>query len=266
MIALIDETEMNTKEKERTIGFTNTPIPGADETCVQRTSKSNYDRKRYKNMTPDQRQARRERQRLYNTKPKCKEALKLSKKKIREMRKHTLHPKSIAMENPLFIPELVWPTAGAFEAHGSTVKSSDWVIPESNATPLYNPPPREEVDDEGCDELLPGHMTHRSHVPTGQRHALLTRRNTMFECRIGSNTRTSHKDGDCIAEDRVDVNMPLPRSAVTNNGKLLMPHYPIYVTYIPYYTKLSLGHSMINRKCRTQHSGYISHIDDTIVR
>jgi hypothetical protein len=39
---------------------------------------------------------------------------------------------------------------------------------------------------------------------------LLTYRNTMFERRIGSNTSTSHKDGDCMAEDRVNVNTPLP--------------------------------------------------------
>jgi hypothetical protein len=124
MITLIDEPKMNTI-KERTIGFTNTPILNADETCVQRTSKSNYNHERYKNMTPQQRQARRERQRLHNTEPKRKEVLKLSKKKFREMRKHTLHPESIAMENPLFIPELVWPTAGTSEAHRFTVKSSD---------------------------------------------------------------------------------------------------------------------------------------------
>ena len=113
----------------------------------------------------------------------------------------------------------MWPTAGASGAHGTTIKSNDWVIPESSATPLYIPPPHEEVDDEGCDELLPSHMTHRLHVLSGQRHALLTRRNTMFERRIGSNTRTSNKDGDCMAEDQVDANTLLPQSAVTNNGK-----------------------------------------------
>jgi hypothetical protein len=105
------------------------------------------------------------------------------------------------MENPLFVPELVWLTVSASRAHGSIVKSSDWVIPESSATPLYIPPPHVEAYNEGCDELLSGHMTQRSHVPSGQRHALLTRRNTMFERRIGSNTRASNKDGDCMAED-----------------------------------------------------------------
>jgi len=116
------------------------------------------------------------------------------------VQKHTLHPESIAMKNPLFTPELVWPTAGASGAHGTMTKSSDWVISKSSATPLYIPSPN-EVNDEGCDELLPCHMTHRSHVPSRQRHALLMRRNTMFERRIGSNTRASNKDGDCMAED-----------------------------------------------------------------
>jgi hypothetical protein len=209
----------DTIAKESTIDFINTPTTYADKTCVQSTSQSKYFSERYKNMTPEQREARRESQRLHNSEPKRKEALKIADKKFREMRKHTLHPESIAMENPLYIPEPVWPTTGASRAHGSMVKSSDWVIPESSATPLYIPPPHEEADDEGCDELLSGHMTKRSHVPSGQRHALLTRRNTMFEHRIGSNTRVSNKDGDCMAEDRVDANTPLPQSIVTNNGK-----------------------------------------------
>ena len=107
---------------------------------------------------------------------------------------------------------------GASRADGYMAKSSDWFIPESRATPLYIPPPHEEADDEGCDELLYGHMTKRSHVPSGQRHALLTRRNTMFERRIGSNTKVSNKDGDRMAKDRVVANTPLPQSVVTNNG------------------------------------------------
>ena len=79
-----------------------------------------------------------------------------------------MHHESIAIEKPLFIPELVWPTAGASGAHGTMTKSNDWIIIESSsATPLYIPPPHEEVDDEGCDELLSGHMTQKSHVPSG---------------------------------------------------------------------------------------------------
>ena len=91
----------------------------------------------------------------------------MSKKKFKKVRKHTLHLESITMENPLYIPEVVWPTAGAYGNHGTTTKSSDWVIPEFSATPLYIPPPHEEVDDEACDELMSGHMTQRSHVLSG---------------------------------------------------------------------------------------------------
>jgi hypothetical protein len=285
MITLIDEPKMETirKGKESTTDFMNTPTC-IHKTCVKSTSRSTYFSERYKNMTLEQREARRERQRLYNSEPKCKEALKISDKKFKEMRKHTLHPESIAMENPLYAPEVAWPTAGAsrangstmnprsstpshisipneeamklskkkFEelqkhtldlesismenplfspelvwpiadasgAHGSTVKSSDRVVPDFfGPTPIYIPPSHEESDDEGCDELLPRRMTQRSHAPSGQRHALLTRRNTMFERRIGLNTRASHKEGDCMAEDRVDANTPLPQSAMTNNGK-----------------------------------------------
>ena len=183
-------------------------------------------------MTPEEREARREQQRKSYRAPGQKEVKVVGNKRRREVKKDTLHRDSIAMENPLFVPELVWPTVSASGAHGSMVKSSDWVILESSATPLYIPPPHEEVDDEGCDELLSGHMTQRSHVPSGQRHTLLTHRNTMFERRIGSNTRASNKDGDYMAEDRVDVNTLLSQSVVTNNCKyecLIIPFRgPIY--------------------------------------
>jgi hypothetical protein len=110
-------------------------------------------------MTPEQREARRVRQRLYNREPRRKEALKLYNKKFEEKRKHTLHPDSIAMENPLFSPKLVWPNMDTPGATGSMSKSSDRVVPDFfGPTPIYIPPPHEEPGDEGCDELLPRHM------------------------------------------------------------------------------------------------------------
>jgi hypothetical protein len=141
-------------------------------------------------MMPEQREARREHQRLYNSTPNRKKALKKSVKKYKKMRKQTLHPQSIAMENPLYIPE-------------------------SNSTASHISIPNEEVSDDGFDDIL---STHRAHVPGGQRHALLTCRNTKFERRIGSNTKASNNNGDYMIEDRVDVNTPLPQSLVTNNG------------------------------------------------
>ena len=105
----------------------------------------------------------------------------------REVQKHTLNSESIAMENPLFNPKMVWPTANSFGPHGPTVSPSDWVISKSTATPICFPQATEESndDDDGCCDILPGHMTHRQNVPSEQRHALLAHRNTVFERRIG---------------------------------------------------------------------------------
>jgi hypothetical protein len=216
---MIDEPEMKIIE-ESTIDFTNTPTPSAGKTCVQSSSRRRDYSEKYKKMTPEQREARRVRQRLYNREPRRKEALKLYNKKFEEKRKHTLHPDSIAMENPLFSPKLVWPNMDTPGATGSMSKSSDRVVPGFfGPTPIYIPPPHEEPDDERCDELLPRHMKKRTHAPSGQRHALLTCRIKTFERRIGSNTKASHKEGDCMAEDRVDADTPLPQSAMTNNCK-----------------------------------------------
>jgi hypothetical protein len=90
--------------------------------------------------------------------------LKIYDKKFKEMWKHTLHPESIAMENPLYIPKVVWPTVGASGAHGSTMSPSDWVILEPSSKPSHIFIPNEEVGDDGSDDILP---THRAHVSSG---------------------------------------------------------------------------------------------------
>ena len=66
----------------------------------------------------------------------------------KEVQKHTLNPESIATENPMYIPEVVWPTTKAARHHGSTVNHSDWGIPESSASPLYIPSDLEDKDED----------------------------------------------------------------------------------------------------------------------
>ena len=89
------------------------------------------------------------------------------------MRRHTLNSESIAMENPLFNPKMVWPTANSSGPHGPAVSPSDCVILESNATPICFPQATEEInDDDECGDILLAHMTHRQNVPSEQRHAL----------------------------------------------------------------------------------------------
>jgi len=115
----------------------------------------------YANMTPEQREQRRRRQRLYNKTPSRKEAMKVTTNRTKEVKKHTLNSESIAMENPLFNPKMVWPTASSSGPHGPTVSPSDWVISESTATPICFPQATEETNDDGCGDILPSHMTHR---------------------------------------------------------------------------------------------------------
>ena len=67
--------------------------------------------------------------------------------------------------------------------------------------------------------MTPGHMTHRQNAPSGQRHVLLARRNTVFERRIGQNIGEAKNDDECMTRDHADENMSLPQSTVTNNGK-----------------------------------------------
>jgi hypothetical protein len=147
--------------------------------------------------------------------------MKAAKKRSREVKKQTLNSESIAMENPLFNPTMEWPTANSSGPHEPTISPSDWAIPESSATPIRFPKATEEAndDDDECGDILSAHMTHRQNVPSGQRHALLARCNTVFERRIGRNTGLANNDDECMTRDHADENTPLPRSTMTNNGK-----------------------------------------------
>jgi hypothetical protein len=122
------------------------------------------------------------------------------------------------MENPLFNPTMEWRTTNSYVPHGPTVSPSDWAIRESTTTPVFFPQATEETneeDEDGCSDISSSHMTHRQNVPSRQRHALLSHRNTVFERHIGRNTGVSINDG----EDHADESTPLPQSIVTNNGK-----------------------------------------------
>jgi hypothetical protein len=66
-----------------------------------------YFRERYINMTPEEREAGREQQRKSYRVSGRKEVKVVGNKRWRDVQNETLHPDSIAMENPLFIPGLV---------------------------------------------------------------------------------------------------------------------------------------------------------------
>jgi hypothetical protein len=56
----------------------------------------------------------------------------------------------------------------------------------------------------GCDDILPGHMTHRHSVPSGQRHASLNHRNKLFERCIGGKMRVANDKDECMVENHID--------------------------------------------------------------
>jgi hypothetical protein len=162
-------------------------------------------------MTPEQREERKKRQRLYNQAPSRKEAMKVTTNRSREVWRHTLNSESIAMENPLFNPMMEWPTTNSSgPTNGPTISPSDWAISESITTPICFPQVTEETneddDDDGCGDISSSHMTNRQNVPSRQRHALITRRNTVFKRRISRNMGVSNNDG----EDHADESTPLP--------------------------------------------------------
>ncbi|PWZ15316.1 hypothetical protein Zm00014a_007096 [Zea mays] len=97
-----------------------------------------YFRERYKNLTPTEREFRRERLRLYNNTPKRKGSKIEYIRKRRARLADTLSQESIAMDSPTYTPEVVHPTTDAIEPDGSAVSPCDWVIPEIASNPFLS--------------------------------------------------------------------------------------------------------------------------------
>ncbi|PWZ16452.1 hypothetical protein Zm00014a_034232 [Zea mays] len=95
-----------------------------------------YSRERYKNLTPVEREFRRERLRLYNNTPKRKGSKIEYIRKRRALLADTLSQESIAMESPTYTTEVVHPTTDTIEPDGSAVTPCDWVIPDIASNPF----------------------------------------------------------------------------------------------------------------------------------
>ncbi|WVZ72473.1 hypothetical protein U9M48_020928 [Paspalum notatum var. saurae] len=135
-------------------------------------SRATYFRERSKNMTPDQKSAKREQLRLYNKTPMRMEA-------------NTLNQASIAMENPKFVPELVWPAMDISGSNGSPVISHDLIVPDWSPKPNFILPDSLQTEEIETSDMSPSRLRHKRHVPYGERHSLLARRNQLFEETIG---------------------------------------------------------------------------------
>ncbi|AQK71115.1 Helicase, partial [Zea mays] len=179
----------------------------------QRTT---YFSERYKNLTPVEREFRRERLRLYNRTPRRKEAKVDHNRRRRVMQADTLNPTSIAMEDPTYTPELVHPTTDVKGSDGSILTVCDWVIPEFVNAPFLPSPT--QTEDVASPDMSTNTLKRKHHVPRGERQAILARRNQLFESAISRKVGTSIEDtsGDAVeGDDWTQRHTPMK---ITNNG------------------------------------------------
>ncbi|PWZ27919.1 Cleavage stimulating factor 64 [Zea mays] len=180
------------------------------------TQRTAYFSERYKNLTPVEKEFRRERLRLYNRTPRRKKAKVDHNRRCRVMQADTLNPTSIAMEDPTYTPEFVHPTADAKGSDGSILSVCDWVIPEFVNAPFLPSPT--QTEDVASPDMSTNTLKHKHHVPRGERQAILARRNQLFESAISRKVGTSIEDtsGDVVeGDDWTQRHTPMK---ITNNG------------------------------------------------
>lgn len=167
------------------------------KTQTPEQNKATNDRRRVKNLRPEQAQAKRERKRMQ-----------------REIRRNILNPGSIAMENPKFIPEVEPLNANS----SSPVSLSDFVIPDFSGTPVYIQTASEQTQDATTLGRGPGHKISRRRVKSGERQSLLARRNRQFETITARRLIASLEDNEPM-EDKDDNGLePLNHTCVTTAG------------------------------------------------
>jgi len=123
-----------------------------------------------------------------------------STRRDKESHENNRHPDSIAMENPQFTPQLIFPSEGQ-----PTVRADDLVSPESNLTPLCIRTTSDQASEnqtlEQSIELPITQNFQRRGITAGERQTLLARRNLQFESKLGrkhmgSSDETPTMDGD----------------------------------------------------------------------
>ncbi|ONL92436.1 hypothetical protein ZEAMMB73_Zm00001d027245, partial [Zea mays] len=193
--------------------------PGGVHDTVGNTPNHNleraaYFRERYKNLTPAEMEFRRERLRLYDNTPKRKGSKIEYIRKRRALLADTLSQESIAMESPIYTPEVVHPTTDAIEPDGFVVTPCDWVIPEIASNPFLPAPT--QTEDVDSPHMSTGPLR-RKHVPRGERQAILARRNRQFEASISRNMATTTEDTISDAGEGADCTQPHMTTENNNN-------------------------------------------------
>ncbi|AQL05029.1 hypothetical protein ZEAMMB73_Zm00001d046797, partial [Zea mays] len=175
-----------------------------------------YFSERYKNLTPIERESRREHLRLYNKTPKRKDAKTEYGRKRRALQSDTLNQESIAMEDPTYTPEVGRHRTDATQPYGSSVTTCDWVIPEFVGTPFL--PTSIQTEDVGSLTMSTEPLSRKHHVLSGARPAILGSRNQQFEAAISRNVATVTEDTISDAVEGDDWTQPHMTTEIHNNG------------------------------------------------
>jgi hypothetical protein len=104
------------------------------------------------------------------------------KRRMKEFRANNLHPDSIAMANPQFVPELIFPNP----IEPLTIVS-ELVIPKFSGSPIYIPALVEQIPDVQGMESGVGRSLPRRRVVAIERNALRNQRNMEFHATIWKN-------------------------------------------------------------------------------
>jgi hypothetical protein len=83
-----------------------------------------------------------EKEKFWNRLPARKEGKREYKRRMKEFTANNLHPDSIAMANPQFVLELIFPTPVE-----PVTSASELVIPDFSGSPVYIPPILEQTPD-----------------------------------------------------------------------------------------------------------------------
>ncbi|PWZ26234.1 ATP-dependent DNA helicase PIF1 [Zea mays] len=186
-----------------------------DNTPNHTMKRAAYFSERYKNLTPVDRESRRERLRLYNKTPKRKDAKTEYGRKRRALQSDTLNQGSIAMEDPTYTPEVGCHRTDATQPYGSSVTTCDWVIPEFVGTPFL--PTSIQTEDVGSLTLSTEPLSRKHHVLSGARPAILGSRNQQFEAAISRNVATVTEDTISDAVEGDDWTQPHTTTEIHNN-------------------------------------------------
>jgi hypothetical protein len=159
--------------------------------------------------------------RLFKTPQEKKENARQSKlnykQRIKEERENNLHPDSIALSDPQWKPELLFPPGDK----PSSRVSKQMAIPDFGGSSVYaeeeirEPPQQDETP-----ESFLSNTVHTAHLTPGLRESRRKRRTQEFESTIGRNTNGTTGDNENIASQPT-------QSCVVDSGKLLANLYII---------------------------------------